>query len=288
MIHILVTGANGQLGSEIASLKSQFLNYKLFLTDKEELDITNFDNLKSFVQNNEIKVIINCAAYTNVDKAEEDEESALAINMIAVKNIAQISKTLHLKVIHISTDYVFDGDSKIPYVESDVTNPQNVYGKTKLNGEEALVAINPKNTIIIRTSWLYSSFGNNFVKTILKLSKEKETISVISDQIGSPTNARDLANVILKTIPLIQNQNVEIYHYSNEGSCSWFQFSEEIVKISKSKCKIIPILSKDYKTKTKRPKYSLLNKTKIQQAFKVVIPNWEKSLVTCVNQIVGS
>ena len=218
MYTILVTGSKGQLGSEIADLKGQFSECTFFLTDKEELDITNETQIEEFVIKNNINAIINCAAYTSVDKAEDDKELAYKINYLAVKNIAEIVRKHQLKLIHVSTDYVFDGTSEVPYSETDATNPKNVYGYSKLLGEKALLEINPSNSLIIRTSWLYSSFGHNFVKTILKLSKEKAQITVVNDQIGSPTYAKDLANVILKLILKLDTKQVEIVHYSNSGN----------------------------------------------------------------------
>lgn len=285
MIHVLVTGSKGQLGLELASLKSNFLNYNFFFTDKSQLDITNFKAVSTYILKNKIEVLINCAAYTNVDKAEEEQDLANEINHLAVKNLAEIAKKHQLKLIHISTDYVFDGSSSAPYTENESTNPQNVYGITKLNGEKALLKVNPPNAVIIRTAWLYSSFGENFVKTILRLSTEKESISVVSDQIGTPTYANDLAKAILQMLPLIKNNGVQIYHYTNEGKCSWFQFAEEIIKLSKNKCEVIPVSSSTYNSKAKRPNFSLLNTTKIQQEFGVKIPQWKDALAVCMEQI---
>jgi len=285
MIHVLVTGSKGQLGLELAGLESVFLNYQFFFTDKSQLDITNFKDVSTFILKNKIEVLINCAAYTNVDKAEDEPNLANKINHIAVKNLAEIAKKQQLKLIHISTDYVFDGNSNVPYNEKDNTNPQNVYGASKLNGEKALLKVNPPNAVIIRTSWLYSSFGENFVKTILKLSTEKESISVVSDQIGSPTYANDLAKTILQVLPLIKSSGVQIYHYANEGECSWFQFAEEIIKLSKNKCEVIPVSSSTFNSKAKRPNFSLLNTTKIQQEFDVKIPHWKDALAVCMERL---
>jgi len=207
MIRLLITGSKGQLGLELANLKHHFADYNFFFADKNELDVSNFEAVSNFISKNKIDVIVNCAAYTNVDKAEDEPDLANQMNHLAVKNLAEIAKKNNLKLIHISTDYVFDGTSSIPYSEKDATNPQNVYGSSKLKGEQAIIQINPGNSIIIRTSWLYSIFGHNFVKTILKLSSEKERISVVSDQIGSPTNAMDLADTILRIIPSIKNKS---------------------------------------------------------------------------------
>jgi dTDP-4-dehydrorhamnose reductase len=282
MIKVLVTGANGQLGLELAVLEHKFPNLNLFFTDKNTLNIVDFEAMESYISTNKIDVIVNCAAYTQVDKAEDESKIADEVNHLAVKNLGLIAKKHQLKLIHISTDYVFDGNSEIPYKESDTTNPQNAYGISKLNGEKALLEIDPKNSIIIRTSWLYSEFGSNFVKTMLRLSAEKEQIKVVSDQIGSPTYARDLAAVILKIIPAINNEGIQIYHYANKGQCSWFQFAEATMKIAQRNCLILPITSAAFKTKAKRPKYSLLNTDKIQNTFNLEIPNWEDSLKECV------
>lgn len=282
MIDVLITGADGQLGSELISLKNRFSNFNFFLTDINNLNIINYSEVEKYVVNNKIDVIINCAAYTNVDNAEDEPDIANDINSLAVKNLAEIVKKFQLKLIHISTDYVFDGNSSIPYKEEDKSNPQSVYGFTKLKGERALLEINPSNSLIIRTSWLYSTFGNNFVKTMLKLSAKKNSISVVSDQIGSPTYANDLAKAILQIIPLIKNKDVQIYHYANNGKCSWFQFAQEIMKLSKHKGIVEPISSKKFDAKAKRPNFSLLNTEKFQKTFHINIPDWKKSLENCI------
>jgi len=282
MMNVLITGAKGQLGLELASLETEFSNLQFFYTDKTTLNIIDFEEVEQFVSENKIGVIVNCAAYTNVDKAEDEPEMANEVNHLAVKNLVLTAKKYSLKLIHISTDYVFDGESSIPYSEGDSTNPQNVYGSTKLKGEEALLKINPKNSIIIRTSWVYSEYGHNFVKTVLRLSKEKESLSVVSDQIGSPTYAYDLAKVILQIIPKINNESVQIYHYANKGECSWFQFASAIMKIAQRSCNVLPVNSSEFKTKAKRPKFSLLNTKKIQHTFNLEIPDWEDSLKECI------
>jgi len=281
-MNILITGANGQLGQELKNLGNKFPNLKLFCTDRHSLNILNFEEAEQYVLKNKIDVMVNCAAYTNVDKAEDEPEMADEVNHLAVKNLGEVAKKQHIKLIHISTDYVFDGNSSVPYSEADATNPQNAYGISKLNGEKALLAINPKNSIIIRTSWLYSEFGNNFVKSMLRLSKEKESISVVSDQIGSPTYAKDLALAILQIIPAIESDDIQIYHYANKGQCSWFQLASAIIEIAQNNCEVLPITSADFKTKVKRPKYSLLNTKKIQHTFNLEIPKWEDSLKKCV------
>lgn len=284
-MNILITGSKGQLGLELASLGYQFPNFHLFCTDKFSLNILNFEESEQYVSKNKIDVIVNCAAYTDVNKAEDEFEMADEVNHLAVKNLGLIAKKHHIKLIHISTDYVFDGNSEIPYEESDTTNPQNAYGISKLNGEKALLEINPKNSLIIRTSWLYSEFGNNFVKSMLKLSKEKESITVVSDQIGSPTYAKDLALAILQIIQAISSEDLQIYHYANKGQCSWFDFASAIMKIANQNCEVLPIPSSAFKTKAKRPKYSLLNTDKIQHTFNLEIPNWEDALRECVSAI---
>ncbi|QOG11508.1 dTDP-4-dehydrorhamnose reductase [Arcobacter sp. FWKO B] len=284
MHNILITGSNGQVGSELKELSSKYA-YNFFFTTKDDIDITSKESIKSFCQNNSINVIINCAAYTAVDIAESDEVNADVINRKAVKKLALVSKELNVKLIHISTDYVFDGKSCKPYHEEYQTNPQSVYGKTKLEGEKELININPPNSIIIRTSWVYSYYGNNFVKTMLRLGKEKESLGVIFDQVGTPTYAKDLAKTILCILPQIDSQKVEIYNYSNEGVLSWYDFAKEIMKMAKLPCQINPIETKDYPTPAMRPHYSLLNKNKIKSTFNIEIPYWKDGLDDCLRRL---
>jgi len=284
MLNILVTGSNGQVGSEIKELSKDY-SYKFFFTNKDNLDITNKDNIKKFCQTNSINVIINCAAYTAVDKAQSDEINANLINKEAIRELALISKELNIKLIHISTDYVFDGKNFKPYCETNETNPQNVYGKTKFEGERELININPKNSIIIRTSWVYSYYGNNFVKTMLRLGKQKDNLNVVFDQIGTPTYAKDLALTILDIIPQIENTKVEIYHYSNEGVLSWYDFAKEIMKMAKLECKISPIETFLYPTPAIRPHFSVLNKAKIKSKFNLEIPYWKDGLDDCLKRL---
>jgi len=281
MHNILVTGSHGQLGSELRALSTSYENY-YFFTNKNELDISNIQDTKKFIEENNIDIIINCAAYTAVDKAEDEEVNANAINNIAVKNMSKISKEKSIKLIHISTDYVFDGTNFKPYVETDKVNPKSVYGQTKLDGENAMLSINPLNSIIIRTSWVYSSFGANFVKTMLRLGKERDELGVIFDQVGTPTYARDLAKTILEILPKIENEKVEIYNYSNEGVLSWYDFAKEIMRMAKIDCIINPIETKEYPTPASRPHYSLLNKSKIKKDFSISIPFWKDSLNECL------
>jgi len=279
MNNILVTGGNGQLGSELKEITPNFPDYNFFFTDVSDLDITVHDEVRTFIEHNNINIIINCAAYTAVDKAESEPELSNAINHLAVANFAQIAKDKNIKLIHISTDYVFDGRNHKPYVETDTSNPQSVYGQTKLDGELAMQKINPSNSIIIRTSWVYSKFGNNFVKTMLRLSETNDEISVVSDQIGSPTNAADLAKAILIILPMVNNKTVEVYHYSNEGVCSWFDFTKVIFEIKGISIKVNPIQSSQYPTPTERPFYSVLNKQRIKENYQLDIPYWKTSLL---------
>ena len=282
--NVLVTGSSGQVGNEIKAISSDY-SYNFFFTDRNNKDITSKDSIKEFCKTNNINVIINCAAYTAVDKAQSDEINADLINRKAVKKLALVSQELNIKLIHISTDYVFDGKNFKPYCEEFQTNPQSIYGKTKLDGENEMRDINPKNSIIIRTSWIYSYYGNNFVKTMLRLGKEKEELGVIFDQIGTPTYAKDLAITILDIIPQIDNQKVEIYNYSNEGVLSWYDFAKEIMKMAKLNCKINPIETYQYPTPAKRPHFSLLNKNKIKSTFNIEIPYWKDGLDDCLRRL---
>ncbi len=321
MPNVLVTGTNGQLGSELRALVESnalswvdprvkpeddesrhsreggnpAINYDLsmyhfhFVT-KNELDITKKEEVEEFIVKNDIKIIINCAAYTAVDRAEDDQTNADTINHLAVRYLAEISNELDIRLIHISTDYVFDGKNYRPYTETDITNPINEYGRTKLEGENAMIAANPPNSIIIRTSWVYSSYGTNFVKTMLVLGKEKESLNVIYDQVGTPTYAKDLAKTILEIIQhstLNIQHSVEVYHYSNEGVLSWYDFAKEIMRMAKLECKINPIETKEYPTLAARPHYSLLNKAKIKNKFNLEIPYWKDSLSDCITKIMS-
>lgn len=285
MATILVTGANGQLGKEIESLSPLYTSHQFIFTTKEQLDIANESTINTFFNNNHIDVIINCAAYNAVDTAESEVALAETINHKAVRFLALQAKKNNIAFIHISTDYVFDGTNFKPYTEDDIPSPKNSYGISKLHGERAIQEINPKNSIIIRTSWLYSHFGKNFVKTMLTLGKKRDILNVIYDQIGAPTYAADLAKTILDILPLIHNNTVEIYHYSNEGVLSWYDFAKEIMKMSKLTCKVLPIETKDYPTAAKRPHYSILNKSKIKSDFKIDIPYWKDSLNVCLQKL---
>ena len=284
MSNVLVTGSKGQVGSELQTLSKNY-EYNFFFTDRDSLDITDKEAILDFVKVNAINTIVNAAAYTAVDKAEEDIENADKVNHLATKHLAEVAQKNSIKLIHISTDYVFDGENFKPYTEDNNTNPNSVYGKTKLDGENAMQEINPKNSIIIRTSWVYSSFGANFVKTMLRLGKERDSLGVIFDQVGTPTYARDLAKAILDILPNIKNEKVALYNYSNEGVLSWYDFAKEIMKMAKIGCQINPIETKEYPTPAQRPHYSLLNKAKIKHDFNINIPYWKDSLNECLHTL---
>lgn len=280
---ILVTGSNGQLGECFKSLEKDYPKYTFFFTDISNLDITNLDQLEDFFKNCKIDWCINCAAYTAVDKAESDIENAIKINAIASENLAVITNKYNTKLIHVSTDFVFDGKQDKAYTEEDKTNPISVYGQTKLAGEKALAENNPKH-FIIRASWLYSEFGHNFLKTMLRLAESRDEISVVSDQIGTPTYAKDLAEFIIEIIN--QDSNAfGIYHYSNEGTASWYDFAKEIFEIKGVSIKVNPIETVDYPTPAKRPHFSVLNKTKIKRVFGKNIPHWKDSLIKAISQL---
>ena len=296
-MRILVTGKNGQLGRSIQKLvntdtkidNNQNSNEFIFV-GREELDLSSESGISHYFDSSDkFDIIINCAAYTAVDKAEEEQDLANQVNHLAVKQLAQIAKNQQAKLIHISTDYVFDGESDKPYIETDKTNPINIYGKTKLAGEKALQAVMTTNAIIIRTSWVYSEYGNNFVKAMLRLGKERDELSVVSGQIGSPTYATDLAEVILKIIDSKEfrkaNQTTQIYHYSNDGEISWYDFTKEIFKLAKIDCKVSPITTEQYPTPAKRPKNTLMNKDKIAKAFSADTSDWKMPLSACVIEL---
>ena len=279
---ILVTGANGQLGSEMQVISTAYPNYTFLFVTKNELSIDDTEALTLYFDQHQIDFCVNCAAYTAVDKAETEIEKALLINATAVGNLAAICKTHTTQFIHISTDYVFDGTATTPYKEDNVVSPVNSYGATKLKGEELALQKNP-SSIIIRTSWVYSSFGNNFVKTMLRLMKDKEQISVVSDQVGCPTYAADLAGSIMQIITTDNAaEQAGIYNYSNAGIINWHQFAMAIKEISGSKCLVNPIPSIQYPTPAKRPAYSVLDTSKIQKNFNIQIPEWKDSLQKCL------
>lgn len=288
--NILVTGSNGQLGNEIRRISANHENnFRFFFTDVAELDITDLKTVDSFIKENNIKYIINCAAYTAVDKAEDDVDLCYKINRDAVANLGLAATNNNAKVIHISTDYVYDGTANKPYVETDTVNPQSVYGKSKQEGEAELLKA-CADSIIIRTAWLYSIFGNNFVKTMIKLGKERETLNVVADQRGTPTYGTDLAKTIVKILDFSEANGFKpgIYHYSNEGATTWYDFTLAIHKEAGiNTCKVNPITTEQYPVKATRPKYSVLDKTKIKSTFNLTIPKWEESLNNCIKELLS-
>ncbi|QIA07799.1 dTDP-4-dehydrorhamnose reductase [Draconibacterium halophilum] len=281
---ILITGAYGQLGNELNVLSENYPEWEFVFTDVDSLDITDEEQVKNYFDDNGFDLVINCAAYTAVDKAESDFENAQKVNALAPKFLARYSKANGAKFIHVSTDYVFAGDGHFPYEETDAVAPNGAYGRTKLEGEQNCRAENPE-TVIVRTAWLYSAFGNNFVKTMLRLGKEKEELGVVFDQVGSPTYAADLAQAILK-IAESENFVPGIYHYSNEGVTSWYDFALAIFEISGVDCKAIPVLSENFPSPVKRPAYSVLNKAKIKETYKLEVPYWRDSLKICLKKLI--
>jgi dTDP-4-dehydrorhamnose reductase len=294
-MRILVTGKNGQLGWSIYKIVNtnngnNLSSNEFIFVGREELDLSENKSIINYFDNHDkFDIIINCAAYTEVDKAEEEQDLANQINHLAVKQLAEIANEQKAKLVHVSTDYVFDGTGGKPYKETDKANPVNVYGKTKLAGEKVLQEIMPTNAMIIRTSWVFSEFGNNFVKTMLKLGKERNELNVVSDQIGSPTYTTDLAGVILEIIDNKDYQDkklsTEIYNYSNKGKVSWYDFTKEIFKIAELGCKINPITTQQYPVPAQRPKNTLMSKDKIIEKFEVKILDWKESLQACIKNI---
>jgi len=292
-MRILVTGKNGQLGRSIQKVvntvtkidNNQSPNNFIFV-GREELDLNSESSISDYFGNNKFDIIINCAAFTQVDKAEQEVELANQINHLAVKQLASIASNQQARLIHISTDYVFDGESNKPYLETDTPNPINVYGRTKLAGEKALQKVMPMNALVIRTSWLYSEYDNNFVKSMLKLSKEQDELSVVNDQIGSPTYAADLADAILEIIKHKKfrdvGQTTQTYHYSGEGEISWYEFAKEVFKIEKIECEVNSITSQQYPSPAKRPRNIIMKKDKIVEVFNIKISKWKPSLNTCM------
>ncbi len=276
MISVLVTGGNGQLGTSLQELSNFYAEIKFVFKDVDELDITSNESLEKCFKDHEFDYLINCAAYTAVDKAEEEKEKAYLINAEAVKNLCEICKSSGVTMIHISTDFIFDGSNTAPYHEKDVADPINVYGASKLKGENYIVDSLSKY-FIIRTSWVYSQYGNNFVKTMLRLGKSKQEISVVSDQIGCPTSAIDLANVIIRLITS-KSQKFGIYHYSGFGETNWFEFATKIFEEKGVNIKVNPIKTEEYPTLARRPKYSVLNTSKIKEVLEIDIPSWKDSL----------
>ena len=286
-MNILVTGANGQLGHEMQRV-AKSSNHNYIFTDVadgyEKLDITNIEEIRNMVKNNNVDIIVNCAAYTNVDKAESDYDTANLINNTAAGNLATAMKEAGGTLIHISTDYVFQGDRNTPCQEDWTTNPLGVYGKTKLAGEAA-IATTGCNSIIIRTAWLYSQWGKNFVKTMQSLTATHDTLKVVFDQVGTPTFACDLADTIAHIINTGQTNKTGIYHFSNEGVCSWYDFAKMICKLSGNTCDISPCYSKEFPSPVKRPHFSVLDKRKIKETFGINVPYWTDSLEVCIKQL---
>ena len=293
-MRILVTGKNGQVGQSIQNIVNKTSNtylkkYGFVFVGRDKLDLSKAASIHRYFEKNKFDVIINCAGYTNVEKAEVDENNANLINHLAVKEIAKIAKKNNMKLIHISTDFVFDGYKSQPYIESENASPINIYGKTKLAGEIAVISIMKFNAIIVRSSWIYSEYGNNFVDTIIKNATLKAKLDIISDQFGTPTYANDLAQTIIKVLAKDKFNNHEmpsqIYHYSNEGECTWFDFAKEIVDILQIDCNLFPINSNDYPQLAKRPKYSVLSKKKISEDFDLKINDWKDPLKHCLNNL---
>ncbi len=285
---ILVTGAYGQLGNELKVLSVDYPEWQFLFTDADSLDITNELSVKSFFDRNKPDFVINCAAYTAVDKAENDVETAEKVNALAPELLAKTAAKTGSKLIHVSTDYVFDGTSYLPYTESDRVKPMSVYGSTKLDGENRALVAN-QQTIVIRTSWLYSSFGNNFVKTMLRLGHERGLLNVVFDQVGTPTYAADLASVILFIIAGSEAKPEDfipgVYHYSNEGVASWYDFAKVIFELSAMNVRVNPVRSDQFPTVAKRPAFSVLDKTKIKTTYCAEIPYWKDSLEICLGKL---
>ena len=285
--NILVTGGNGQVGNELKVVAEGQQNYRFFFTDSEDLDITDRAAVLAYFEENNIQTCINCAAYTAVDKAESQADIARQVNAAGVENLALACVAVAGKLIHLSTDYVYHNDQNTPFKETDATHPQGVYAQTKLDGDLIALATN-RETLILRTSWVYSSFGNNFVKTMLRLGRERDNLSVVFDQIGTPTYAKDIAEAIFEIVQKIDNQSIEsdvwqgIFHYSNEGVTSWYDFAQAIFEIADIDCQLAAIESVQYPTPAKRPPFSVLNKGKIKATFGLTIPHWRDSLKDCL------
>ena len=289
MIQVLVTGANGQLGHSLQAGANRYPAFAFHFTDVDTLDLCDVEAVRRYVVDNHVNYILNCAAYTAVDKAESNEALCERINRDAVRHLGEAAQAIGAKVIHISTDYVFDGTNCRPYVEADPTCPISVYGRTKLAGEEALRAVCPE-AVIIRTAWLYSEYGNNFVKTVLRLGAERDELRFIFDQVGTPTYAGDLAEAMLTIVAQAEEGHFVpgTYHFSNEGVCSWYDFTVKILQLAHLSKRVIPIETKDYPTPAARPPYSVLNKGKIKATYGMTIPHWEASLQSCLRQLLNS
>lgn len=285
-MNILVTGGNGQLGNEMRVVSKESRNRYIF-TDVMELDITNLEAIRYMLKMERVDVVVNCAAYTNVDRAEEDEIMADLLNNKAAGNLAVVAKEVGATLIHVSTDYVFQGDKNTPYKEDCETSPLGVYGRTKLAGERSIQATGC-NYRIFRTSWLYSSYGKNFVKTMQRLTRDKNSLKVVFDQVGTPTYAGDLAAIIYKVIEKDMLDKQGIYHFSNEGVCSWYDFAQEVCELSGNTCNIEPCHSDEFPSKVKRPNFSVLDKTKVKETFGAKVPYWKVSLKHCINLLMNT
>ena len=285
MKNILITGANGQLGNEMRVVSAEQEQLTYHFTDVAELDICDIEAIECYVVDHAIDCIVNCAAYTNVNKAEEDTELCDKLNHLAPANLARVAAKHQIGLIHVSTDYVFNGEHYVPYKEEEPTCPNSVYGATKLAGEQAILSIHPE-AVVIRTAWLYSTFGNNFVKTMLRLGSEREELGVVFDQIGTPTYARDLARTIQHI--MVKGIVPGIYHYSNEGVCSWYDFTKMIFALGGiTTCQLKPLHTDEYPTPAARPHYSVLDKTKIKQTYGIDVPYWVDSLRECISSVVS-
>ncbi len=286
MFKIIVTGANGQLGQEIKQLSATLSNADFVFTDIDTLDLSNIDLVNEFISDVRPDILINCAAYTAVDKAETETDAASLVNTKVPQQLGELANQKGFKLIHISTDYVFSGESFRPLNEEHQTDPKTIYGKTKLEGEKFVTSLT--DAVIIRTSWLYSVFGNNFVKTMIRLGTEREELGIVADQIGTPTNAMDLARAIIEIISKYKNNKTwlpGIYHFSNEGVCSWYDFALQIMELAKISCLVKPIKTEDYPAPAPRPFYSVLDKSKIKNTYNITIPHWKETLVQAINTI---
>jgi dTDP-4-dehydrorhamnose reductase len=284
--HILVTGANGQVGKELRDLARSHSEYGFTFLGREDLPIENFELVRNFFDIIKPTAVINCAAYTAVDKAETERELAFQVNGEAVGILAAVCKDHGARFIHISTDYVFDGNARSPYKESDPVSPVNIYGASKLSGEKEAFRFNP-SSVIVRTSWVYSSYGKNFVKTMMKLMQERKELNVVNDQVGSPTYAADLAETLL-AIAVSDNYIPGIFHYSNEGVISWHEFATEIASLTNAHCVIHPIPTSEFPTPAKRPTYSVLDKSRICNNYGIILKPWKESFRSCVNRIIAT
>ncbi len=283
-LNILVTGANGQLGHELQSIAGKYEQLNFIFTDQGELSIVDEASVQSFFKNTPINFCINCAAYTAVDKAESEKEKAFVVNAEGVGNLSKACAAYKAPLIHISTDYVFDGTATTPYTESQTPHPVSIYGESKLAGEQLALQNNP-DTIIIRTSWLFSTYGNNFVKTMIRLMNERESISVVNDQMGCPTYAADLAEAIINIILNYSSEKAGIYHFSNQGAISWFDFAVAIKELINSNCMVNSITTEQYPTAAKRPQYSVFDTAKVRNIFHIEISGWKAALERCIKQL---